>query len=89
MKAESVGAGDLQARLEKLKAKLKAEGLFEAERKQPIPAHPKTIGLVTSASGAALQDMLNVLSRRAPPLAQVWALVRKCSAIPAKMTMPV
>jgi len=63
---KSVGAGDLQARLDALKAKLQAEGLFDASRKQPIPRYPKAIGLITSGSGAALQDMLNVLSRRAP-----------------------
>lgn len=76
MKADSVGAGDLQARLEKLKAKLQAEGLFDAERKQAIPRHPQRIGLITSASGAALQDMLNVLTRRAPWVQPVLMPVR-------------
>ncbi len=76
MKVKSMGAGDLQARLEALKAKLQAEGLFDSDRKQPIPRHPKTIGLITSASGAALQDMLNVLSRRAPWVQPVLMPVR-------------
>ena len=76
MKAEAVGAGDLQARLEKLKAKLQSEGLFDADRKQAIPEYPETIGLVTSASGAALQDMLKVLSRRAPWVQPVLMPVR-------------
>jgi exodeoxyribonuclease VII large subunit len=75
-KAERAGAGDLQARFEALKRKLHAEGLFDAGRKQPIPAFPKTIGLITSASGAALQDMLNVLTRRAPWVQPVLFPVR-------------
>jgi len=65
-KAERSGAGDLQARFEALKRKLHAEGLFDANRKKPIPAFPRIIGIVTSPSGAALQDILNVLTRRAP-----------------------
>lgn len=75
-KAEPLGAGDLQARFEALKAKLKAEGCFESGRKQPIPRMPDTIGLVTSGSGAALQDMLNVLNRRAPWVKVVLMPVR-------------
>ena len=65
-KAERAGSGDLQARFEALKRKLQAEGLFDAERKQAIPPFPRMIGLITSGTGAALQDMLNVLNRRAP-----------------------
>jgi len=75
-RAEAVGGGDLQARFEALKAKLKAEGLFEASRKKPIPRMPRTIGLITSAAGAALQDILNVLSRRAPWVQPVLMPVR-------------
>ena len=60
------GLGALQARFEALKRKLHAEGLFDADRKQPLPAFPLTVGLVTSPTAAALQDMLNVLRRRAP-----------------------
>jgi len=75
-KAERAGAGDLQARFEALKRKLHAEGLFDADRKKPIPAYPKRIGLITSGSGAALQDMLNVLSRRAPWVQPVLFPVR-------------
>ncbi|MEI8038160.1 MAG: exodeoxyribonuclease VII large subunit [Verrucomicrobiota bacterium] len=73
---ERAGAGDLQARFEALKRKLQAEGLFDAERKQRIPAFPKRIGLITSESGAALQDILNVLSRRAPWVQAVLMPVR-------------
>jgi exodeoxyribonuclease VII large subunit len=75
-KAERAGAGDLQARFEALKRKLQAEGLFDAARKVPIPRFPRVIGLVTSASGAALQDILNVLSRRAPWVTSVLLPVR-------------
>ncbi len=60
------GLGALQARFEALKRQLAAEGLFDADRKKPLPAFPQTIGLVTSPTGAALQDMLNILRRRAP-----------------------
>ena len=60
------GVGALQARFEALKRKLFAEGLFDPERKQPLPAFPLTVGIVTSPTGAALQDMLNILRRRAP-----------------------
>jgi exodeoxyribonuclease VII large subunit len=75
-KAERAGAGDLQARFEALKRKLQAEGLFEAARKRPIPAFPKVIGIITSATGAALQDILNVLTRRAPWVRPVLFPVR-------------
>jgi exodeoxyribonuclease VII large subunit len=60
------GAGALQAKFEALKRKLQAEGLFEAERKRPLPKFPTALGLVTSKTGAALRDMLNILERRAP-----------------------
>ncbi len=60
------GLGALQARFEALKRKLQAEGLFDADHKKPLPTFPQTIGLVTSPTGAALQDMLNILKRRAP-----------------------
>ncbi len=61
---EPVGAGALQKAFEQLKAKLQAEGLFAEERKQAIPTFPKNIGVVTSPTGAAIQDILNVLGRR-------------------------
>ena len=60
------GLGLLQAKFEALKRKLKAEGLFAAERKRALPKFPRRIGIVTSPSGAAIRDMLNVLKRRAP-----------------------
>jgi exodeoxyribonuclease VII large subunit len=60
------GIGLLQARFEALKRKLEAEGLFAPERKRPLPKFPRRIGIVTSPSGAAVRDILNVLRRRAP-----------------------
>jgi exodeoxyribonuclease VII large subunit len=75
-KAERTGAGDLQAKFEALKRKLHAEGLFDADRKMAIPPFPRTIGLITSGTGAALQDMLNVLKRRAPWVQPVLFPVR-------------
>jgi len=60
------GVGLLQAKFEALKRKLEAEGLFAQERKRPLPKFPRRIGIVTSPSGAAIRDMLNVLRRRAP-----------------------
>lgn len=60
------GAGALQAKFEALKRRLAEEGLFDSARKRALPAIPKCVALITSSSGAALQDMLNVLTRRAP-----------------------
>ena len=60
------GVGLLQAKFEALKRKLEAEGLFATERKRPLPKFPRRIGIITSPSGAAIRDMLNVLRRRAP-----------------------
>jgi exodeoxyribonuclease VII large subunit len=61
---EPKGAGALQIAFEQLKAKLSAEGLFEASRKKPIPALPSVIGIVTSPQAAALRDILHILQRR-------------------------
>ena len=61
-----VGVGDLYRQFELLKQKLAAEGLFDDERKRPLPLFPQRIGVVTSPSAAAFQDVLNVLRRRFP-----------------------
>jgi exodeoxyribonuclease VII large subunit len=61
-----VGEGALYQEFMRLKAMLEAEGLFDLERKKNIPELPRRIGIVTSATGAALRDMLNTLSRRLP-----------------------
>jgi exodeoxyribonuclease VII large subunit len=61
---EPMGAGALQVAFEQLKARLAAEGLFAQERKRPLPALPRRIGVVTSPRGAVIQDILNILARR-------------------------
>src|SRR6202789_2888782 len=61
---EPVGAGSLQLAFEQLKEKLKAEGLFDADRKQPLPAFPRTVGVVPSPPGAVIRDFLNIVARR-------------------------
>ncbi len=62
------GVGDLQKAFETLKTKLAAEGLFAQERKRSLPAFPTCVGVVTSATGAAIHDIINVIHRRAPGL---------------------
>ncbi|EGZ46791.1 exodeoxyribonuclease VII large subunit [Neisseria wadsworthii] len=62
------GLGQLYEAYEKLKAQLQAEGVFAAERKKPLPAHPRTIGIVTSLAAAALRDVVSTLKRRAPEI---------------------
>ena len=58
------GEGDLHVAFEKLKAKLEKEGLFDVQAKKAIPKFPETVGVVTSATGAAVRDIINVLTRR-------------------------
>jgi exodeoxyribonuclease VII large subunit len=65
---EDAGLGALQQAYEMLKARLAAEGLFAAERKRPLPANPRGVAVLTSPSGAAVRDILQVLKRRAPGL---------------------
>jgi len=67
-KIQLAGQGDLYQQFERLKAQLQAEGLFEPDRKRPLPAIVRTVGIVTSLTGAALQDMLNIMRRRWPLL---------------------
>jgi exodeoxyribonuclease VII large subunit len=61
---EPVGAGSLQLAFEQLKQRLKTEGLFDAERKRPLPAFPRTVGIVSSPTGAVIRDFLNIIGRR-------------------------
>ncbi len=65
---EAAGDGLLRQQYEQLKAKLHAEGLFDPQRKKPLPSEPRCIGVITSPTGAAIRDILTVLSRRAPAL---------------------
>ncbi|NOR68945.1 MAG: exodeoxyribonuclease VII large subunit [Methylomarinum sp.] len=67
-KMQEAGAGDLQIAFEKLKSKLQNEGLFDPDLKQNIPEIPHQIGVVTSPTGAAIHDILSVLSRRFPAI---------------------
>lgn len=70
---ELQGIGALQVQFEKLKQKLAAEGLFDQERKRELPRFPQRIGIVTSATGAAIKDVLHVIMRRDPGLEIVLA----------------
>jgi len=63
---QQAGVGDLQLRFEELKKKLLEEGFFNDEYKKPLPKFPKSIGVITSPTGAAVQDIINVLHRRFP-----------------------
>ena len=69
------GVGVLALRLEQLKKKLSAEGLFAPEHKKELPKFPNTIGIITSLTGAALRDMLDIISRRYPCVRIVLAPV--------------
>lgn len=60
------GVGDLHAAFEQLKKKLAAQGLFDPTHKKPLPAFPRTIGIVTSSAGAAIHDILRILNKRYP-----------------------
>src|SRR5579863_1608568 len=64
--AEPVGLGALQLAFDQLKKRLEAEGLFDPERKRPLPVLPQRIGLITSPRGAAVRDVIRILRRRFP-----------------------
>lgn len=98
---EPAGEGALRQQFEALKARLQAEGLFDESRKRPLPALPRRIGVITSATGAALQDMLSTWQRRYrlaeivvfPALVQgdaaAAALTRAVQAFPAQADLDV
>ncbi len=75
-KVQPAGLGNLQAAFEALKKKLEAEGLFDPDRKRPLPAFPQTVGVVTSPSGAAIRDFCRVLHRRFPGVRIIVAPAR-------------
>ena len=70
------GAGDLAVAFEQLKAKLYAEGLFDAAHKKPLPAYPERIAIITSSAGAAVHDMIRILRRRYPAAKVILLPVR-------------
>ncbi|ESQ77995.1 exodeoxyribonuclease VII large subunit [Asticcacaulis sp. YBE204] len=72
---EAAGVGALLAQLERIKAKLHSEGLFERERKKPLPFAPKTIGVITSPTGAVIRDILHRIRDRWPCRVVVWPVV--------------
>ncbi|NNE20617.1 MAG: exodeoxyribonuclease VII large subunit [Myxococcales bacterium] len=72
--AQLAGEGDLAAQFRRLRAKLEAEGLLDRDRKRPLPALPRRVGIVTSRTGAALRDIIRVASERCP----VQILVADC-----------
>lgn len=65
-KVQAQGVGDLHLAYEALRRKLEAEGLFDPQRKRPLPRYPRRVGVVTSPTGAAIQDILNITGRRFP-----------------------
>ncbi len=73
---QPLGIGELQREFERLKKQLMAEGLFDEKRKKPIPHYPSRIGIITSPTGAALQDIITVISRRFPAVELLIAPVR-------------
>ena len=72
---EPAGVGALLAQLERLKLRLREEGLFEASRKRPLPSHPSVIGVVTSPTGAVIRDILHRIVDRWPAHVIVWPVV--------------
>jgi exodeoxyribonuclease VII large subunit len=83
---EPVGAGSLQIAFEQLKARLEARGLFAAERKKPLPAFPRCVGIVTSPTGAVIRDFLNIVRRRHAGLdVQLYPAAVQGEAAPAEV----
>jgi exodeoxyribonuclease VII large subunit len=82
---EEAGIGALQREFERVKAKLAAEGLFAGEHKRSLPRFPRRIAVVTSPTGAAVRDVLNILARRFPPAAVLVypTPVQGAAAVPA------
>ena len=73
---QPIGIGELQLAFERLKERLAAEGLFDAKLKKSIPRYPTSIGIVTSPTGAAIRDMLNIIGRRFPAVELILCAVK-------------
>ena len=82
---EPAGVGALLAQLERLKARLAAEGLFDAARKRPFPASPAVIGVITSPTGAVIRDILHRIRERWPCRVIVWPVVVQGDAAAAQV----
>src|SRR5690242_1065358 len=83
---EAAGVGALLAQLEKLKAKLSSEGLFEPSRKRPLPAMPRVVGVITSPTGAVIRDILHRIRDRWPCQVVVWPVVVQGDAAAAQVS---
>lgn len=82
---EAAGVGALLAQLERLKAKLREEGLFDTERKRPLPSMPATIGVITSPTGAVIRDILHRIADRWPCRVLIWPVVVQGDAAAAQV----
>lgn len=83
---EAAGVGALLAQLERLKARLSAEGLFAPERKQPLPSMPAVVGVITSPTGAVIRDILHRIRDRWPCRVIVWPVVVQGDAAAAQVS---
>ena len=82
---EPAGVGALLAQLEKLKARLQAEGLFDPARKRPLPSMPEVVGVITSPTGAVIRDILHRIRDRWPCRVVVWPVVVQGAAAAAQV----
>ena len=81
---EPKGLGALQLAFEQLKERLKKEGLFDEDHKKPLPYIPSVIGIVTSPTGAAIRDLLNIIKRRFPHVTIIINPVTKLARLQSK-----
>ena len=86
---EAAGVGALLAQLERLKAKLAAEGLFAPDRKRPLPSMPAVVGVITSPTGAVIRDILHRIRDRWPCQVLVWPCVVQGDAVEPLQARPV
>ena len=86
---EAAGVGALLAQLEKLKARLQAEGLFDPARKRPLPTMPEVVGVITSPTGAVIRDILHRIRDRWPCRVVVWPVVVQGEAASTQVRMAI